>query len=329
MAALADSPRAPTLVLSPDDEVLAAARAVVRFQLSSLARVEAEARAGETEPVHQLRVATRRLRAALRLFRPQLAARFAESTHRELAWLAGLIGAVRDLDVLFEAVRTRAARLDPELRKELGPVGIAIHDERATALAALAAALDSARCRRVVRRLGAFTDSPARRRREDPLGRVAPRLIAPLFRAVRRAGRRLSPESPPAEFHRLRVRVKRLRYALETLRGLGGKPVRRVLARLEELQDLLGAAQDAVVHVAWLHGYSARPASPAASLLPVGALIQALARRGEKRRRRSLKAWRRLDDGGLLEAAIADIGQGRTRIRPAPVAGGTPEVRAS
>jgi CHAD domain-containing protein len=327
MAALADSPRAPTLVLSPDDGALAAARAVVRFQLRSFARVHDEARAGEAEPVHQLRVATRRLRAALRLFGPLLPARFAETTHRELAWLAQHIGAVRDLDVLLEAVRTRAARLDPELRKALGPVGVTIHDQRAAALAELAGALDSARGRRLVQRLGAFGDSPPRRRHDERLGTVAARLVAPLARAVGRAGRKLSPDSPPADFHRLRVRVKRLRYALEMLRGLGGKPVRRLLARLEQMQDVLGEGQDTVTQVVWLHAYAVRPDSPAASLLPVGALIQALARRGDKRRRRALKAWRRFDEDALVEAALADIRQARQVAAPPPNA--APEATAS
>src|SRR5439155_283091 len=58
------------LVLSPDDGAAVAARVVVRFHLRAFVRVEPAARAGEVEPVHQLRVATRRLRTALRLFAP-------------------------------------------------------------------------------------------------------------------------------------------------------------------------------------------------------------------------------------------------------------------
>jgi CHAD domain-containing protein len=204
---------------------------------------------------------------------------------------------------------------------------VAIHDQRAAALAELATALDSARGRRLVQRLNAFADSPGRRRRDERLGTVAARLVSPLARAVGRAGRKLSPDVPPADFHRLRVRVKRLRYALEMLRGLGGKPVRRLLARLEDLQDILGESQDAVTQVAWLHAYAARPDSPAASLLPVGALIQALARRGEKRRRRALKAWRRFDEDALVEAALADVRQARQVAAPPPNA--APEATAS
>src|SRR5207247_4471528 len=118
------------LVLSPDDGAAVAARVVVRFHLRAFARVEPAARAGEVEPVHQLRVTTRRLRAALRLFAPVLPARFAAAAHRDLAWLATAIGAVRDLHVLGETLRQQAARVDPARRREGGQPGRAVHDPR-------------------------------------------------------------------------------------------------------------------------------------------------------------------------------------------------------
>ena len=307
MAALAHPARPAGLVLSPDADAILAARAVVRFHLRAFARFEEAARAGEVEPVHQLRVATRRLRAALRLFAPLLPQRFVEPTHRDLAELARAIGGVRDLDVLFEAVRARAARLDPELRRALGPVGLAIHEQRATALSALVSALDGSKCRRLLGRLGTFADAQTAVRRPRRLADMAPELLKPLVRPVNRVGRRLEPASVPADFHRLRVRVKRLRYALETLRGLGGKPLRRLLVRLERLQDTLGGSQDAVTQIAWLRAYAESPGVLPASLLPVGALVQALARRGEKRRRQGLKVWRKLERTGSLDAVLVEL----------------------
>src|SRR5213596_3953493 len=136
MAALR-APRPAGLVLSPDDSAAAAARAVLRFHLRAFASAAPAARAGEVEPVHQLRVATRRLRTALRLFAPLLPARFAAAAHRDLAWLATAIGAVRDLDVLGETLRKQAARLDPELRREVGPLGVALHEQHERTLAEL------------------------------------------------------------------------------------------------------------------------------------------------------------------------------------------------
>src|SRR5438067_11364524 len=247
------------LVLSPDDGAAVAARVVVRFHLRAFVRVEPAARAGEIEPVHQLRVATRRLRAALRLFAPLLPARFATAAHRDLAWLGRAIGAVGDLDVLSGLVRKQAARLEPELRRAAGPIGVALHEQRAQALAALGRTLDSKRCRRLLERLAAFADSRAPVGRGARLGDVAPDLLRPHVRAVVRAGRRLGPDAAPPELHRLRVRVKRLRYALETLRSLGDRATRELLARLERLQDTLSKGQVPATAIACPGAYSEAP----------------------------------------------------------------------
>jgi CHAD domain-containing protein len=297
----------PGLVLSPDDDAILAARAAVRYQLLAFSAVEEGAREGEVEPVHQLRVATRRLRATLRLFAPLLSRRFGDAAHRDLAWLAGAIGRTRDLDVLFAAVKTRARRLEPTLRAGLGPLGLAIQEKRSVAHSALVAALRTPRAHRLLRQLTAFVESPGARRRTPRLGDAAPDLIRPFVRAVRRAGRSLDADAEPAAFHRLRVRVKRLRYALETLRGLGDRPTRRLLTRLEDLQDTLGQSQDAAAQVVWLHAWAKTPGAPVETLLPTGALIELLARRGKKYCRRALRRWRKMDTGGLLDAALEDI----------------------
>src|SRR5436309_9727811 len=301
------APRPAGLVLSPDDSAAAAARAVLRYHLRAFASAEPAARAGEIEPVHQLRVATRRLRAALRLFAPLLPARSATAAHGDLAWLARAIGAVRDLDVLSELVRKQAARLDPELRRAGGPLGLALHEKRAQALAVLGTTLDAKRARRLIERLAAFADSRAPAGRGARLGDGAPDLLRPHARAVVRAGRRLGRDAAPPDLHRLRVRVKRLRYALETLRSLGDRSTRELLVRLERLQDTLGKGQDAATAIAWLRGYAATRGVPAASLLPAGALIQALARRVRKQRRRGLKAWRRFERTRLLESVLKEL----------------------
>src|SRR5262249_9179757 len=163
--ALAPRRRAPALVLSPDDVAGIAVRAVVRFYLRSFVREEGGARAGEVEPVHQLRVATRRLRATLRLFRPVLPVTLVRGAREDLAWLADAIGEVRDLDVPAEQMTVCAARLDTESRRALGVLGITLQERRQGAHAALVTALDSLRCRRLLGRLTSFGDSPAPVRR--------------------------------------------------------------------------------------------------------------------------------------------------------------------
>ena len=298
MVDLAVIPRAP--VLAASDPVRVAARAVVRFHLHALTRLEGGARAGEVAATHQLRVATRRLRAALRLFGPVLSPRFAEAAGRDLGWVGQAIGAVRDLDVLAATVKARAERLDPQLRSALGPVGVAIHEQRLIALGDLVRTLDSARCRQLLARLARFADTPARPERDRAIADCAPALVHPLVRAAVRAGRRLDADSTPAQLHRLRVRIKRLRYALETL-AFAGKSVRRARVELERLQDLFGAHQDAIAGTTWLWRYTRAADGDPRAMLPVGALVQALTKRAAKTRRRALKAWRKVVRSGLLD----------------------------
>jgi CHAD domain-containing protein len=312
------------VILSPDDGAALAARVVVRFHLRAFARQEQLARAGDVEGVHELRVATRRLRAALRFFAPVLPARFVENAGREIQWLASTIGAVRDLDVLGQLVTARAPRLDPDVRSPLGPLAIYIHDRRAAAHAALVAALDSARCRRLLDRLAAFAESMPPRRSQETLGEVAPSLLRPLLRAVLSAGRSIGENPQPEALHRLRVRGKRLRYALETLRGLGGKNVGKMLRRLVALQDLIGDHQDAFTAMERLRAYGETAEVPPATLLSVGALVEGFGRRARKLRRRFPETWRRLDRSRLRTGLQSELARRRSRRRPLP-----PRLRAT
>jgi CHAD domain-containing protein len=316
MAAAPATARPVGVILSPDDGAALAARVVVRFHLRVFARQEQPARSGDMEGVHELRVATRRLRAALRFFAPVLPARFVENARREIKWLASTIGAVRDLDVLGQLVTARAPQLDPDVRSALGPLAVYIHDRRAAAHEALVTALDSPRCRRLLDRLASFAESMPPRRSPEPLGHVAPSLLRPLLRAVLSAGRSIGENTQPEALHRLRVRAKRLRYALETLRGLGGKNVGKMLRRLVALQDLVGQHQDAVTAMTRLRTYAETADVPPTTLLSVGALVEGFARRARKLRGRFPETWRRLDRSRLRSGLQAELARRRPRHRP-------------
>ncbi|MFZ0889828.1 MAG: CHAD domain-containing protein, partial [Candidatus Binataceae bacterium] len=281
--------RARPVVLSPYDPVGRAAKAVIGFHLQTLTREHTLASAGEVEPIHQMRVATRRLRAALRLFGRLIPAKSAAAAHRDLSWLAQSIGAVRDLDVLAELMATRARKLPPDLANGLAPIEQAMQDRRLAGQGRLEQILESARYRRLLIRLSSI--SPRGPQSEVALGSVARDFLRPLVSSVQRTGRKLNANSPPELLHRLRVRVKRFRYALETVRTLGGKSSKKTLARLEELQDLLGQHHDATAAITWLRQYADTvPAAPA-TLLAAGALTHAIERRAGKLQRLSLKAW--------------------------------------
>jgi CHAD domain-containing protein len=308
--------RPPTLVLSADDTAGPAARAVVAFHLRVFMREEAGARAGEVEPVHQLRVATRRLRATLRLFAPVLPASQLALIGTDLAWLGREIGGVRDLDVLADAVKRRGRRVPVALRRALEPLEDAIRERRVLTHGRLLDALDGPRRRALLTRLSSLSIAPVKEAQPVRLGDLAPDLIAPVRRAMVEAGRRLDGKRPDAEaLHQLRVRVKRLRYALETLRGLGGRKVAKTLQRLEDLQDFLGAHQDAVTQVAWLRAWAETAAAPAATLVAAGALVQELTRRARRRQRGFSRAWARVDRPSLEHGLARELKRG-VRGRP-------------
>src|SRR4029453_13132748 len=121
---------------------------------------------------------------------------------------------------------------------------------RSDARAALLEALDSRRYDRLVDGFAAFlTHGPLRRSAAStaPAAGIVPGIAIERYRKVRKQGRRLDASSEPGEFHVLRIRCKRLRYALEAVAELYGKPARVMSRRLIAIQDALGAHQDAVV----------------------------------------------------------------------------------
>jgi triphosphatase len=82
-----------------------------------------------------------------------------------------------------------------------------------------------------------------------PARTAAPDLIESRYRRFRKTAARIGEHSDPSEYHRLRIRGKRLRYALEFLADLYPGSSRPVIKRLVELQDLLGLHQDADVAI--------------------------------------------------------------------------------
>jgi CHAD domain-containing protein len=310
------SARARTVPPSSTDPAAKAAATAIAAQLRAMTAEHADAIAGDVESIHRLRVATRRLRAALRMLREVAPGGEAESTAYELAWLCGAIGAVRDLDVLAQLLEDRATRLEPDFIRALEPLSDTIRGQRTAEQERLVVALDSERYRGLVQRLGAVAPQPA----ADgvTLGAVAVRLVRPQLRAILRAGAGLDEASPPETLHRLRVRVKKLRYALEPLRAVGGKPARRMLRRLERVQERVGMYHDAVSVTAWLHGWATESRdAPAMGMMAVGALIHSFERRIRRLRTRSLKAWRRADMDGLARATLDELNQAAAQARRA------------
>jgi inorganic triphosphatase YgiF len=221
---------------------------------------------GSASGVHQMRVGTRRLRAALRSFRDQLPVRETAALSSELRWLAGTLGEARDLDVFLEETLAPATRRRPRDRG-LAALRAAAERERSGAYARTRQALASARYAALLLRLGRFIDGAGFRRRAGAgLGRPARPLVRRLLRQraapVLRLGKRLG-ELTPAQQHRLRIRAKRLRYATELLAPLlDRRTAKRTARRLGALQDVLGHLNDQATAEALLTRLHTHASSP-------------------------------------------------------------------
>ena len=210
----------------------------------------------EPEDLHDMRVATRRMRAALSLFAEVLPMR-AQIFREELGWLGRLLGAVRDLDVQQEGLTAMAtatagwsAGLRPDDHDPLAELAALLERERDGARADMLAGLDSVRWERLAKGLAVMVQQgPARRSLAARVPAVIgmPDLVVARHDAVAKAGKRAKRSGAVADFHRLRIRCKRLRYALEFGADVYGGRTGRFVRQLTVLQDELGQMQDAEV----------------------------------------------------------------------------------
>ncbi|MBF6558844.1 MAG: CHAD domain-containing protein [Candidatus Binataceae bacterium] len=309
----AEHARTVQCALSATDTCAAAACAVLRAGVEAMRLHQAAAIAGEVEPLHQMRVATRRLRAAVALFAGAIHGSRARVYRSDLPWLGRAAGAVRECDVIAAMLDRRGARLSPDLAAAMPALMGAIAERRALEHGRFVAILAARRYRLACARLS----EPLVRRVDQraTVGLAAPAMIAPIARAVSRCGRRLERDASPLLFHRLRVRLKRLRYGLEILPASGGKRVRKAAARLAAMQELLGQHQDLVAAIGWLHEYATADNAPPAAILTAGALLQSFGERREKLAARSCKRWRRVVRSRVLDEALEEIAREARRMR--------------
>ena len=263
--------------------------AQIEKQRRSLVRHDAGARlAADPENLHELRVASRRLRAFLRIARPLVDAAWAEGVASPLRRLGRASGDARDLDVLLEHLQDQAATLDEADRTGAEELIRAARAERDQLQAELVATLDAPEHRGLLDTLGLPVEAAA----EAPsttLEQLASSELAGLLARVRKLGR--SPAD--AQLHALRIRVKRVRYATELHGRPGSGQARRVIAAAVYLQDLLGEHQDAVRAEERLRALALRLGRPEAAFA-AGRLAERQARRREALRQRLPRAWREL-----------------------------------
>jgi CHAD domain-containing protein len=248
----------------------------------------------DAEFLHDLRVALRRTRTALRHLAAALPPAAVARFRPEFAWAGGLTGPPRDLDVYLGEFPRLRALLPAGMQPDLEPLHELLRVRRASAHDELAARLRSERWRALLvgwRALleGAVGGEAAGEAADLATRELASESIGRLQRRVVRRGLAIGPAAPAPMLHELRKRCKDLRYLLEFFRSLyPPAPLARLVGSLRELQDVLGAFQDLEVQIAALAGFSRELGEPGKAppeaLVALGALIDRLAQRRDAAR---------------------------------------------
>ena len=229
----------------------------------------------DPEALHQFRVAARRLRSDLRTFAPLLDRHLTKWLRDELKWLGTALGRGRDADVLAERLRSQVGRL---AERDDESVDLLLRRLAETGHDAFEHILETLDEERYAVLLDALVDvAAAPKFGPEPSG-LADRAARPIlvdivrkpWRRLERAVEDLSPDAPDTAFHAVRIRAKRVRYAVEAVTPLYGKDARRFAKAVADVQTVLGKNQDTTVAEAWLR--EAAKALPSTRLV-AGALI--------------------------------------------------------
>ncbi len=252
--------------------------------------------ATEMERIRQSRVACRRIRSNLRTFRLLVEPVWSTSLRAELAWYAECLGESRDLHVLRDAVLIHGPLLvdEDDLRAVVEVVDQAIE----AAEVEVDQARESDRYSQLIGQMLLLWDGPlltanADRSADDML----PMLLERSWRDVRGAARTARKQTTDEHLHKLRIRVKGLRYGCETTAVVEGGPARKTAKAAKRLQRRLGDLHDAGLSVAWLADLAVEhpELADAGERLAVVLRAQAAqARKGWKDDERELeRRWRR------------------------------------
>lgn len=248
--------------LTLDLGITEAGEQVVAGQLKRLLAHWEGAREGtDPEEVHDMRVATRRLRAALMVFSSVWDEGLVRKARKRLRSLGRRLGAVRDLDVFWMKTEAYMAGLDPAAQAQFEELRQVWEASYRRAREKLVAFLEGTKFDLAVRACRAvLTEGGDRKDTSGPLlEHVLPVMLfgpAADVRAFERDG--VGPSTPLPTLHRLRVKAKALRYTLEFLSDVLGEEAKALIRDLRRLQDHLGALQDGVVAVDLLERYLAR-----------------------------------------------------------------------
>lgn len=251
--------------LSPTDSLAEAGRKVMGFHFAQMLWHEPGTAAGENiEALHDMRVAIRRMRAALRIFGPNFRNKAIKSLRAGLKSTGGVLGRVRDLDVFMEKLQGYQQSLPEQEQTGLQILLDTWQAEREQARQEMLAYLDSKEYKRFKQSLFEFVKTEGLGARPIPAGvpvpyqlrHVVPGLIYDRYEAVH-AYEMILDNASLETLHQLRIAFKEFRYILEYFREILGEERELVIKEVKIIQDHLGDLNDAHVASAILQDFLA------------------------------------------------------------------------
>lgn len=235
---------------------LAGRQVIAKHLLKLYAHLPGVLSGDDPHDIHQMRVATRRLRASLASTAPAYRAELVRTLYQRLRKLARALGEVRDRDVLLIRLRHAASTETEAQQAGLGQVIERLQTERDVAHAALLDQLSRKRTRRLLHDLQAFLTVPLSEVQADDNGlpllvhHHAGSAIWQHYEAVRRFETAM-PYASSERLHDLRIACKHLRYTLELFEPALGQDARGLIKQVTAMQEHLGDLHDADVALAY------------------------------------------------------------------------------
>ena len=239
-----------------DSSMAEAGRTILADYLHKLEKAEPVAREGsDPEGVHDMRVATRRLRASLELLEETVYdSQETKRYRKQLRGLAQALGNTRDADVFLQNLEEYRSKLSEEDQAGIEPLYHEIKQRQTRSRKAMLKTLDNRKTRKLLKKLKTFVETPESgvvKQPRDP-HEVVPFLVKHFvastvwrrYEEVLAYEAVVSQDTSVAVLHRLRVAAKHMRYTVEYFQDALPATVKTLHKQLVDIQDHLGDLHD-------------------------------------------------------------------------------------